>query len=271
MKVLLTIFFSIFIAIFTYILSENKKNMKAIVAACIVAVLSFSGQTIIDSFSIETDEKNDDSEEDQTVEEKNNKNENKENENKSVVENNTETIVDAEESDKGNDSQEIRNRDIVQFLGEKHEPSDTANQVSVTQWEPNVDQDISGKTYSGGLKISISNIFAALEGNTGNTEKEIISEMHYAFNEESVQTLSEDERYFIGKFVIAKDVNGSSSTVVISILLDGDEVYNSGEVNAYSVDIPPFKVNFSDKKELVIRTVCKKKGTPFVYGMVNNE
>ena len=52
MKVLLTIFFSIFIAIFTYILSENKKNMKAIVAACIVAVLSFSGQTIIYSFSI---------------------------------------------------------------------------------------------------------------------------------------------------------------------------------------------------------------------------
>lgn len=78
MKVLLTIFFSILIAIFTYMASEDKKNMKAIVAACVVAVLSFSGETIIDGFSIEADEKIDDLEEVQNLEDKNNKNEGKE-------------------------------------------------------------------------------------------------------------------------------------------------------------------------------------------------
>lgn len=36
----------------------------------------------------------------------------------------------------------MEDRDVVQFLGERHEPSDVANQVNVTQWEANVDQDM---------------------------------------------------------------------------------------------------------------------------------
>ena len=62
-----------------------------------------------------------------------------------------------------------------------------------------------------------------------------------------------------------------SSTAVISILIDGREVYNSGEVNCYSLDIPAFDVELSGKKEMVIKTVCQHKGNPLVIGMVDND
>ena len=58
---------------------------------------------------------------------------------------------------------------------------------------------------------------------------------------------------------------------MISILIDGKEVYNSGEVNCYSLDIPAFDVELSGKKEMIIKTVCQHKGNPFVIGMVDND
>ena len=156
-------------------------------------------------------------------------------------------------------------------MGENHEPSGAATNVNVSGGEKDSDYDIAGKTYDGGVKITIYDMFSALDGNSSNISNEITSEIYYALNSDEISKLSEDDQHFAGKFVIGKETDGSPSTAVISILIDGREVYNSGEVNCYSLDIPAFDVELSGKKEMVIKTVCQHKGNPLVIGMVDND
>lgn len=138
-------------------------------------------------------------------------------------------------------------------------------------WVKDEDYDIAGQTYDGGIKIIIYNMFSALDGNNSNMTNEITSEIHYALNMQAIEKLDEEDQRFVGKFVIGRDTDGSPSTAVISILLDGEEVYNSGEVNCYSLDIEPFNIVLTGKKEMVIKTVCQHRGNPFVIGVVNDE
>mgnify|MGYP007031308585 CR=1 FL=1 len=37
------------------------------------------------------------------------------------------------------------------------------------------------------------------------------------------------------------------------------------------MDIEPFDIELSGKKEMIIRIVCQHKGNPLIIGMVNNE
>ena len=165
------------------------------------------------------------------------------------------------------------NEDIeyVTFMGETHKPSDIATQVSVNGWINDEDYDIAGQTYDGGIKITIYNMFSALDGNNSSLLNEITSEIHYALNVHAIESLDKEDQRFVGKFVIGKDTDSSPSTATISILLDGEEKYNSGEINCYSLDIEPFDIELSGKKEMIIRIVCQNKGNPLIIGMVNNE
>lgn len=185
-------------------------------------------------------------------------------------ENNEEPNKDENETENGETEGES-NAEYISFIGENHEPSGAATNVNVSGWEKDSDYDIAGKTYDGGVKITIYDMFSALDGNSSNISNEIISEIHYALNSDEISKLSEDDQHFVGKFVIGKETDGSPSTAVISILIDGKEVYNSGEVNCYSLDIPAFDVELSGKKEMVIKTVCQHKGNPLVIGMVDND
>ena len=178
------------------------------------------------------------------------------------------------ESEKQEESQAETEQEDVQyttFMGESHTPTGVATNVSVTNWIENEDYDIAGQTYNGGLKITIFDMFSALDGNSSGITNEIISESHYALNAQAISKMPIEDQRFYGKFVIGKETDGSPSTAVISILLDGEEVYNSGEVNCYSLDIPPFDVELSGKKEMVIKVVCQHRGNPMIIGVVNNQ
>lgn len=161
--------------------------------------------------------------------------------------------------------------EYIKFIGENHTPSSFTNKVEMFGWENEKDYDLEGRTYDGGIKISIYNMFSALDGNTSSISTEITSEIHYSLNRQAINELKNEDRYFVGKFVIAEKTDASPSTAIIYILIDGEEVYNSGEINCYSLDIPPFRVSLDQKKEMVIKIVCQHKGNPFVIGMVNNE
>ncbi len=98
---------------------------------------------------------------------------------------------------------------------------------------------------------------------------EIVSEAHYALDTDKMEEIPEEYLRLEGKFVVEKNTNASSSTAIISILVDEEEVYNSGEINCYSTNIEPFDIGLLGKKELVIRTVCQYRGEPFVVGLVD--
>ncbi len=157
---------------------------------------------------------------------------------------------------------------FIIFVGESHEPSDDTNKVEVSDWIKEEDYDLLGKTYDGGVKITISNTSFAFDSDS-NISMEIVSEAHYVLDTDKMEEIPEEYLRLEGKFVVEKDTNASSSTAVISILVDGEEVYDSGTINCYSANIEPVDIMLSGKKELVIRTVCQYRGEPFVVGLVD--
>lgn len=159
----------------------------------------------------------------------------------------------------------------ITFIGESHSPSDIATKVNISQWKKNEDYDLTGNTYDGGQKITIYNMFSAMEGNSGKSIYKITSEIHYALNVDEINKLNEEDQHFVGKFVIDNKTDGSPTTATISILTDGEEVYNSELLNCYSLNINPFDVELQGKKEMIIKIECEQRGNPFIIGMVNNE
>ena len=114
---------------------------------------------------------------------------------------------------------------------------------------------------------SISNTFAMLGGGV----KHIVSESHYALNKQALDKASAYDRRYIGKFVVGKEMSSSPSTAIISILLDGEEVYKTKTINCFTLDIPPFDVDLTGHREMVVRIDCQQSGDPFVIGMVNKD
>lgn len=155
----------------------------------------------------------------------------------------------------------------ITYMGEQHTPSDVANNVYVSNWKLNEDFDIAGQTYDGGIKISVSNTFAMLGGGV----KHIVSETHYALNKQALDKASAYERRYIGKFVVGKEMSSSPSMAVISILLDGAEVYKTETINCFILDIPPFDVDLTGHREMIVKIDCQQSGDPFVIGMVNKD
>ncbi len=287
MKWLVIIIISFIIFLSTFISDSENIKKKFIRTICgLAAVLGFIGQYIVELFETPNTEK---------VEYDNiSENETerkipiqKDTEKQDATQNNTEkqyttqddtekkdiaqedTSISAETEQKENEEHE--DIEYITFMGESHTPSSIATKVELSGWEKGKDFDIAGQTYDGGIKITIYNMFSALDGNNSSIKNEIISEIHYALNTKAIEEMNEEDQRFVGKFVIGKDTDGSPSTTVISILLDGEEVYNSGEVNCYSLDIEPFDVRLTEKKEMVIKTVCQHRGNPFIVGVVNKE
>ncbi len=172
------------------------------------------------------------------------------------------------------DSSNVENKGEVayyQFAGENHTPNGPAEIVEVSTWQKDKDYAIDGTTYDGGIKVYISYMISSFFGNDAGTSKDFTSEIHLALNQDAVETLPVEKQKFSGKIVINKETEGSPSTAVVSILVDGEELYNSGEFDCYSLDIPEFSVDVSGKKEIIIKTICHQSGNPFVFGIVNRD
>ncbi len=268
-KFLVIIIITGVIFILVYFSSKGNTATATIVAvlAALAASLGFAGQYIIEF-----------------VESKNQYAEsNQENWEIVDVENDSEDLSSREEEreikhsyenyeSEKDDDEYAEDTTFISFIGESHEPSDVANRAEVFDWIKDEDYDLNGKTYEGGVKIVIYNMFSALDGNSSNTVTQIVSESHFAINTDKMESLPEEYKQLAGKFVIGKDTDGSPSTATITILTDNnEEVYNSGEVNCYSLDIPSFNISLSGKKELIIKVVCQHSGNPFVIGMVSDK
>lgn len=257
---LVIIVITILIFLLTYYNGEERNLKRAALLSSIVAALSFCGSYLVELFETPPQEVQ------KLVE-------TKEYISDYVIRENS-TSDDVEESENSKDTNESSGSsgvDCITFISETHDPSDFATNVGVSEWNTDEDFDIAGQSYDGGVKITIYNTFSALDGNGSTISNQITSEIHYALNKNEIEKLAKEEQRFVGKFVVGKETAGSPSTAVISILLDGNEVYNSGEINCYSLDILPFDIELTGKREMVIRTICQHKGNPLVIGMVDNE
>lgn len=272
-KFLVIIIITGVIFILVYFASKGNTAKATIIAvlAALASSLSFAGQYIIEfvEYKNQNIESNQENQEIVDVE-RNAENDNEDlsrREEEREIKNSYENY----ESEKDN-GEYAEDTAFITFIGESHEPSDVANKAEVSDWIKDEDYDLNGKTYEGGVKIVIYNMFSALDGNSSNTVTQIVSESHFAIDTDKMESLPEEYKQLAGKFVIGKDTDGSPSTATITILTDNsEEVYNSGEVNCYSLNIPSFNISLSGKKELIIKVVCQHSGNPFVIGMVSDK
>lgn len=175
--------------------------------------------------------------------------------------------VDSELKSEDNTSDSVSS--YIHYIGETHTPNNSATNVQIEDWSEDEDYDICGETHVGGQKITIYNMFSALEGNNGSSSNKIISELNYTLNKKEIQKASSGKTSFAGKFVVGNETNGSPSTVKIYIFIDGEKVYSSGKIDCFDTEIKPFNINILGKKKMVIKIICNHRGNPFVIGIVD--
>lgn len=61
---------------------------------------------------------------------------------------------------------------------------------------------------------------------------------------------------------------GSNSTGTISILINNEEVFTTGEIDGNTLNAFPFNVDFGDADSLIILTEAHLSSSDFVYGFV---
>jgi len=264
-------------------LIEEKRPFIAFLEASIVFLTALIGLTT-SKYSGENKAITDNGKStvDQTVSEMKDSNDNKEDRTEEVLVNigednvveetiqTGETLSEEEEDYNENETRDTdEKRVLLSFIGEKHDPHDIINDVSVVAWDPEIDEDIAGRKYFGGIKISFSNILAALDPGGGVSE-EFVSEVHFAVTE-LAKNANVDEGMYRATFVVHKDSMNGASTASASVIVDGDEVYHTGEITCVSLNLEPFEIDLRGKTEVVIKTNCHQTGNTFVLGMVESE
>ncbi len=145
---------------------------------------------------------------------------------------------------------------------EVHQPDDVATIVSLPEWDVDEDMGIDGKRYGGGIKVSISDMFISM-GSNGS--KDVTSRITIPLDG------NYDETIFEGVFVLDQSMYGSNSTGTISILINNEEVFTTGEIGGNTLNAFPFNVDFGDADSLIILTEAHLSGSDFVYGFVSEK
>ena len=73
---------------------------------------------------------------------------------------------------------------------------------------------------------------------------------------------------FSGVFILDQSMHGSNSTGVITILINNEEVFTTGEIGGDTVTSFPFSIDFGDADSIIILTEAHLSGSDFVYGFV---
>ena len=144
-------------------------------------------------------------------------------------------------------------------VSEYHQPDDVATMVSLPEWNVDEDMGIDGKRYGGGIKVTISDMFI---GMGSNGSKDVVSRITVPLDG------NYDETIFSGVFILDQSMYGSNSTGVITILINNEEVFTTGEIGGDTVTAFPFSVDFGDADSIIILTEAHLSGSDFVYGFV---
>lgn len=145
---------------------------------------------------------------------------------------------------------------------ETHQPDDVATQVYLPEWNTKEDMGIDGKRYGGGIKVTISDMFI---GMGANSSKDVTSRITVPLDGDYEETI------FRGVVVLDQTMYGVNSTGTISILVNNEIVFTTGEIGGDTVQAFPFAVDFGEADSLIILTEAHLSGSDFVYGFVSEE
>jgi len=144
---------------------------------------------------------------------------------------------------------------------EQHTPDDSLHAVSVSKWSATDDLDINGERHSGGLKVAMNDIFSSWGSTLGSP---MTSKITFT---------NKDGRPLIGnlQFTIAVDQSmlSSQSSAIISILVDGEEQYNTEKIDASTTDKFIFDIDVDGADSITIRVDAEIKNGAFVFGVVD--
>ena len=76
------------------------------------------------------------------------------------------------------------------------------------------------------------------------------------------------KRLFNGVFILDQSMYGFNGTWVITILINNEEVFTTGEIGGASLTAFLFSVDFGDADSIIILTEAHLSGSDFVYGLV---
>lgn len=144
---------------------------------------------------------------------------------------------------------------------ESHKPNDSATSVSYPNWDIEHDLGIDGKRYGDGLKITISNMFISL-GSNGS--KDVSSRMILPLPGNSTDTI------FTSIIILDQSMYSSESSGTISLIVNNEEKFTTGEINASNIQAFPFEIDIGNADSIVLQTEAHLKGGDFTYGLVSN-
>ena len=154
------------------------------------------------------------------------------------------------------------------LVSEVHTPNGSYDpNVSVTNWKENEDYSIDGITFPVGSKVEFNNWMSGLMGNGSDFAENVTCKLFFAVNQNVIGKRDRSERFFDGRFVVCRDTNGSSTTMAIKIMADGNEVYQSDSITSSSTGIPAFHVDADGVQQIVIQIEARVTGRPFVLGI----
>lgn len=148
------------------------------------------------------------------------------------------------------------------YASEVHQPNDRATNVLFEEWNTDEDMGIDGKRYGGGIKVSISDMFIEM-GSNGS--KDVTSWITVPLDDDY------DETVFEGVFVLDQSMYRAESTGTISILVNNEEVFTTGEIDSNTLEAFPVNFNFGDVDSFIILTEAHLAGSDFSYGFITEK
>ena len=146
-------------------------------------------------------------------------------------------------------------------VDEQHSPNDAATYVTIDEWDPVTDLDITMRRFGGGLKVAVCDMFSYL-GST--LENEVTSRL--------IITLpyNHNETTFNRNIVLDQSMYGSKSHGVIRILVDNNEVFSTGDISGDCTESFPFSINIENADSIVVEASVTLIASNFVYGFVDD-
>lgn len=80
-----------------------------------------------------------------------------------------------------------------------------------------------------------------------------------------------DETVFEGVFVLDQSMYRAESTGTISILVNNEEVFTTGEIDSNTLEAFPFNFNFGDADSFIILIEAHLAGSDFSYGFITEK
>lgn len=146
-------------------------------------------------------------------------------------------------------------------LTQQFTPDDGLTFALWEQWDPDTDRDLNMNRWSGGVRVAMNRLFSGVLF----VDREITHRLSWTF-----APADHTSDHFVGYIVPDDAMYGGASRGTVRILVDGVEVFSTGEFGSDCREIFPFEVNIVGVETIVFEASAEVDGEfPFSYGIVS--